>query len=246
MHSLADFQMSHMIEGGQALRALGEGAESMEEVANRIVDYLYGHFGDPETGERDCTLVRFYKTHAFGDLDPDQQAFARGVLKDDAPPPEMKCLTLVASTGDNPDWRVREASVGHKAIPLPSKQFVEKIPMISRLIQQFGFEMETVLSPDPRFLLDADQKTYNVFYVPDARGSPYVPAQEDFVEPYGVESALGFGGMLPTGDLYAVILFTKVPVRQTTAELFRTLSLSVKLAVLPFARGPVFAQKSAS
>ncbi len=240
MYSLSTFKMSQMIEAGQALRALGEGAGSMEEVAQRIVGFLHENFGASETGERECTLVRFYKTHAFDDLQPDQQAFALDLLDDASPPPEMKCLTLLASVGEKELWSARQNSAGHRAIPLPSRTFVETSPMISQLIKQFGFDVETVLAPDPKFLIDADQKTYNVFYVPEALGSPYVPAQDDFVIPYAVKSALGFGGMLPTGDLFAVILFTRVPVSKETAELFKTLSLNVKIAIRPFTNGPVF------
>ncbi len=51
---------------------------------------------------------------------------------------------------------------------------------------------------------------------------------------FGVRSVLGFGGMLPLGDIFCVILFSKVAIPRETAELFRTLALNVKLAALPF------------
>ena len=81
---------------------------------------------------------------------------------------------------------------------------------------------------------------FNVFHVPRARGSPFVPAQTDFVMRYGIESVLGFGGMLPKGDLFCVILFSKVLIPRETAELFKTLALSVKISLLPFADEPLF------
>ena len=62
----------------------------------------------------------------------------------------------------------------------------------------------------------------------------------EFVVPFGIKSVLGFGGVLPPGDLFAVIMFSRVPVPRETADLFRNLALSVKLAILPFSRGPVF------
>jgi len=55
--------------------------------------------------------------------------------------------------------------------------------------------------------------------------------------PFGIRSVIGFGGMLPSGNLFAVILFTKVPIPRETADLFRPLALSVKLAILPFDSG---------
>ncbi|MGE5296319.1 MAG: hypothetical protein ACM3VT_15965, partial [Solirubrobacterales bacterium] len=71
-------------------------------------------------------------------------------------------------------------------------------------------------------------RTFNVFHVPEAVGSPDIPEQAEFVIPHGVRSVLGFGGMLPGRDLFAVILFSQVPIPRSTAELFRPLALCVK------------------
>ena len=43
------------------------------------------------------------------------------------------------------------------------------------------------------------------------------------------------------GDLYAMILFSRTRVPREVAELFRTLSLNVKVALLPFVDRKVFA-----
>jgi hypothetical protein len=242
MHDFANFELSDMVSCGAALRGLGAGSGSMEEVAERVVGYFYDalHGGDER---RACALVRFYKTHPFKGLPPGLRDFATGVLGGPAPSPEMKCLTLLATTGDEPHWRSRAGSAGHQAIPLPSEEFVSKIPMIRRLVHQFGVEVRSVLEPDESFLVDVEQKTFNVFHVAEAAGSPYIPAQ-DFVAAHGVRSVLGFGGMLATGDLYAVILFSKVAIPRDTADLFKTIALGVKLAVHPFLHGPVFAERS--
>jgi hypothetical protein len=50
----------------------------------------------------------------------------------------------------------------------------------------------------------------------------------------GIASTVGFGGMLPSGNLFAVIMFCKAPVDAVVASMFRTISLSAKLALLPF------------
>ncbi len=47
---------------------MGEGASSMEEVACRIVNYLYGTLINGQTGEQACTLVRFFKTQRMNIL----------------------------------------------------------------------------------------------------------------------------------------------------------------------------------
>jgi hypothetical protein len=156
------------------------------------------------------------------------------MLGGEPPSAEMKCLVLLASAGDEPEWNSRHGSRGHKAIPLPSEEAVGQAPMISSLITQLGLSVGTVLKPEPALLLDLEQKTYNVFFVQEALGSPHIPAQEDFVAPHGIRSILGSGGLLPSGDMFAVIMFLKVPVSVEAANLFRTLSLNVKLSILSF------------
>jgi hypothetical protein len=77
-------------------------------------------------------------------------------------------------------------------------------------------------------------RDYDVFFVPDALNSPLVPAQDGFVVPYGIRSVVGCGGVLPSGELFALILFTTLQLSAETADLFRTLALSVKATVVPF------------
>ncbi len=235
-YSLTGTGLSTITRCGAALRQLGSGAEAMEDVAEEIVRHLYERLVDGRTAEPVTALVRFYKTHPFSELDEDLRNFARSILGGSPVPPHLKCLTLLASAGDQPEWNSRTTSAGHRAIPLASERLVEGLPMISHLIRQFGMDLGSLVEHQPDLLIDEEQHTYNVFYVPEAAGSPAVPAQDEFVIPFGIRSVLGFGGMLPTGDLFAVVLFSKAHISRETAALFRTLSLSVKLAVLPFSK----------
>ena len=223
-----------MTELGVVLRRLGEGAQSMEEVANRVVRTLYERLVDPDTGKRSCALVRFFKTHAYAELDGSLRDFAQGMLHQRTATSGMKCLSLLATAGDRSEWNSRRSSVAHRAIPLVSEEIVSKAPMISSLLRQLGVELGVLLHPTPNLLVESGPASFNVFYVPNARGSPYIPDQDDFVKPNGIESVLGFGGMLPMGDIFVVIVFSKVRIPRETAELFRTLALNVKMATLPF------------
>jgi len=240
MPIIDDFTLKDMVEFSAAFRRMGSGAASMEEVADTIVHYLHDHLIDKKTGEKGCVLIRLFKTHPYGELDKDLQEFAQTVLN--APPksPAMKCMVLLASAGTQPEWNSRKQSRGHKAIPLPSEHFIEAFPMVRQLIQQMGLEVNTILQPDPAVVMDMTQKTFNVFHIPEATGSRYVPAQDDFVIPFGVRSVLGFGGILPSGNLFVIIMFSKVPVPKQTADMFRSLALSVKIAVLPFDGKTIF------
>ncbi len=241
MYDVTQFSLSDMTTCGSALRKIGAGATSMEEVANRMVHYFYKEFGDPQTGQSPFALVRFFKTHPYGDLSEDLKAVANTMLgHQNSVSPAIKCLTLLATTGDCPEWQTRQASVGHQAIPLISEQLVAASPMISQLICQFGLEIGAVLDASPDLIMDLQQRTFNVFLVPEAIANPHVPAQDTFVIPYGIRSVLGFGGMLPSGHLIALILFSKCPISRQTADLFKTLALNVKVAVLPFDQRQVF------
>jgi hypothetical protein len=244
MFDLARFTLRDMTEAGAVLRTLGDGAASMEEVANRVVHYLRENLVDPNTGEKECALVRFFKTHSYGELEDRLRDLARDMLPDPkAAAPDLRCLTLLATAGDRPEWNARSSSVAHGAIPLASEEMVSQAPMISRLLNQLGVRIEALLKRSPELLVEPEPSSFNVFYVPDARGSSCIPAQEDFVKAFGIESVLGFGGMLPTGDIFVVILFSRIPIPRETAELFRTLALNVKVAALHFDES-VFADRA--
>jgi hypothetical protein len=231
MYDLASFSLADKVACAAAIRELGGGTSGVGEAAERVVRFFYEQFVDPETGLPECALVRLYLTRPYAELDEPLQAFARGVLGEESVPPKTRCLTLVATAGEEPAWDSPASSVGHRAIPLASEQMVLQSPMIAQLITQLGLEVSQVLEPDPDLFGQLDERDYNVFFVPRAAGSPYIPAQE-FVSRYRVESVLGFGGLLPHGDLFALILFAKVRIPDETARLFRSFALSLKTALL--------------
>ena len=233
MYDLTRFRLEDMVRCGSELRNLASDASHMEPVARVIVRHLYDNLRDGPAGPRACALVRIYKTHPFVGLDPDLRARVRANLGDREPAPAMKCLTLLATAGDEPTWNDRRESTGHQAIPLISPEQIDDLPMVAQLIRQLGVATESLLDPDPDLMLDLEQRTYNVFHVLQAEGSPHIPAQTGFVIPYGIASVLGFGGMLPSGDLVAVLLFSKVPIPAGTAEFFKTIALNIKVALLP-------------
>jgi hypothetical protein len=238
MRRLADFDVDDVSECSDVLRALGGGVPTMEAAASRIAHYLYDEFAGDD-GARALALARVYKTHPYDRLPPDLQDFAGGILGA-APPPDLRCLTLLGTAGDLPQWNDRNASEGHRSIPLASEAMVAQLPMVAQLIEQLGLEVSHVIRPDPRRARELSQRTYDVFHVPVALGSPYVPGQ-DFVRAHGIRSALGFGGMLYTGDFYAVVLFSKAPVTGDMAQLLKIFSLAVRVPLLAHLRR-VFAE----
>ena len=231
---LAGFGLTEMLRCGAELRRTAQGAPSMEHAAARICRSLYDDLAaDAEPGRRACALVRFYKTHPFGHLPADLQRFASGLLAGHAPAEGLRCLTLLGTAGDEPAWNARQRSKGHQAIPLPSAELVEKAPMIAQLVRAFGLDLADVVRSGPDVVRSLEGKTYGVFHVPRAVGSPHIPAQ-DFVVRHRIRSVLGFGGSLASGDLFAVILFSRVDIPPEAADRFRTIALDVKGVLFGF------------
>jgi hypothetical protein len=230
---VTDFTVGAMLRAGIAIRRTARGAETLEDAAAAITRYLYEHCVGA-AGERSCALVRFYKTHRYGMLEPSLQRFATMQLGDSAPRADMRCLALLATAGDEPAWNARQASRGHKAIPLPSAERVRAAPMIMRLIEDLGVDIESLVSAAEPHARGSEARTYDIFHVEQALGSPFIPAQDEFVVPYGIASVVGFGGLLRSGELFAVILFSRDTVPLRSAVRFRTIALDVRSALFAF------------
>lgn len=228
---IANFTVGGMLRAGLALRQVTGDAASLEEAADLAVRYLYDNCVDPASGERTCALVRFYKTHPLGELEPSVKHFAERQLDGVTPTAAMRCLALVATVGVEPAWNDRHASHAHQAIPLPSADIVKRAPMIARLLEQLGLEIESVIDSAAPSRHSGDGPTYDVFHVEEALGSPHIPVQGEFVARYGIASVVGFGGLLRSGELFAVILFCRTPVPAASAARFRTIALDVRSAL---------------
>ena len=84
----------------------------------------------------------------------------------------MKCLTLLASTGDEPEWRDRHRSRGHQAIPLPSADIVEQAPMVAQLINQLGVPLPQLCKDPDRSPLGACRTISSATYPPIDKPQP--------------------------------------------------------------------------
>ena len=89
----------------------------MEDVANKIVKYLYEYISDSSGGNANA-LVRFYKAHPYNQLDRGLQGFAQGILGS-ALSDDTDCLTMLATNGDNDDWKSRRSPTATATFPWP-------------------------------------------------------------------------------------------------------------------------------
>jgi len=198
------------------LEKLAVKCSSTEAIAVDAVNYLYNRFGDVD-GVQHAALMRFFRTVAYCDLTPHLQEQVCSILKAE-PPPATNCLTLLATRGIESDWNDRLASTSHQVIPLVSEKVIEEAPMIVRLVKRLGIDIARIIEPAPGLFLHPKLKRYNCMYVPEARGSSDIVAQSKFVIPHNIRSVIGFGSLLPTGDMFAVLMFMKVFISRETAE----------------------------
>jgi hypothetical protein len=229
VHDVARLDVRDLEAIARAFRSFSGGAASMEDVAQRIVHYLYSEFAVEDRPV--VVLARLYRTLYVDDLDAEQRRAAdraaAGALQ-----PDSSCLVLVATAGLEPAWNDRRRSKDHAAIPLEDPAAVARSPMIAALFKDLGFDVEIFVQP--RSQHGFHNHSGGVFFVPEATDSPVIPAQDEFVRRYGVKSVVGVGGFLPSGELFALIVFLSEQVSQETANLFSTIGLSVKASLTPY------------
>ncbi|MDB4907682.1 MAG: hypothetical protein JWO05_2466 [Gemmatimonadetes bacterium] len=241
-YDISRFELADMLRCGGEMRRGMLGAPTVEDAARRACRILYDGFRNTADDSRQCALVRFYCTQPYSRLPRDLKAFAsRSFEQGSNIASSMKCLTLIGTAGDEEAWNDRRSSQGHQAIPLPTPQLVEQAPMIAQLVRQFGLDLADLVQPNEGTIVgERFDRTYGIFHVEEALGSPYIPAQKEFVVPHGIRSVIGFGGSLRTGDLFAVILFSRVSVPRANADRFRNVALDVKSALFLLDQEQVF------
>lgn len=262
--SLIRLPLSAVTQLGGRIRALGATRpRSFETVATRIVRLLFDEFVDAggaapeqvragwaaergttnrssrEGSRRSVVLARMYLMTDKSRLGPELGAHADHVAGRELPG-ETRCMALLATAGDRPEWNDRRRSRGHRVLPLPTEQALRELPMVLQMVAQLGIPIEAVVEPAPELVLELSRRSYNVFHVPDALGSPFIPAQDEFVIPNGVRSVVGFGGLLPSGDVFAALVFARVAVPRSVADMFRTIAMNTKVALLSCASSPPF------
>ncbi|MCA1710607.1 MAG: SpoIIE family protein phosphatase [Actinobacteria bacterium] len=232
---LADWRLSDVVTACSRLRASARGATSMESAAQAVISFLRDSFIDASTGKPAFVLARLFKTEELQNLPPALRELGTRLSLGAAG--SSRFLTLLATAGDDPAWCDRRLSRGHQLLPVTSAEALANAPMVSALVSQLGLPVATVVQGASEEA--STRADFDVFHVQQASGSPAVPGQ-DFVDEHEVKSVLGFGGLLPSGHTFAVVLFSRVEIPPATARLFRTVAVSVKLALMPSVAAPLF------
>jgi hypothetical protein len=241
LEQLSDGDVAALVD---ALQAAAAGAMNRQAVADAVVGTLYDCLRMSGPDERACVLARYFQTVFYARLPMDYQHVADVLLEQIPSHKNMRCLSLLATRGAKRLWNDPATSTGHQCIPLPSVETVKRAPMIARLLEDFGVSVESLVAFEDEnegVIASTAEDGLAIFHVGQALGSPFVPAQTEFVQPQGVRSVVAMGGLLADGDLFAVILFTRVAVSAEVAARLRTLAVAVRDAMLPFAAKDTFA-----
>jgi PAS domain S-box-containing protein len=234
------FGLTDVLDCSAALRRCGEHASSVEGAARAVVEYLYEHLIDKESDRSALALVRLYKTHRFDELQADLRAEAEEVAPGRLVAPEVPCLVLLGTAGDEPAWNDRRRSRSHGVIPLLDPASLSALPLVYELTRQIGFGETELFHPDPELFFATGGQPGGVFHVPDTSETEFGPAQQAFFETYGIRSVVGFGGLLPSGYPFAVVMFAKVPITRDIADSFAPLTFATQPALLPFIERRLF------
>jgi hypothetical protein len=232
-YDLDHFSLQDMTECGMALRKLGSDAKCMEDVCQRTVKFLFDSLTSEKIeGSKACALVRTFVTAQFGQLPSDFQKSARTYKKDVAD--DARCLVLMGARGIKVEWGDTRSSKNIRSIPLECPEMPKELPMVAELLSQLGAPIERSALTGSKFLVSEKQRNFNVFYVPDATSASAIPDQLGFVQPNNVKSVVGYGGILPSGNLFSVVLFLRASISHQAALAFRPFALNTKIALLPF------------
>jgi hypothetical protein len=240
VHDLEQFSLRSMTECGVALRKAGSGNSSMEDVAAETLEYLSSTLTFADRAEGACALARFFITQRYSQLPKDvQQKLAIKQASSDSDP---ACVLLIATRGFKPEWNERRSARNQLAIVLSKDDALSDYPMLAGITSQLDAPLETIQTHTV-FISEQNPDNYYAFYLPDVLSASSIPAQDEFVVPNGVRAVVGYGGELPSGCLYTVVLFLRVAISRQVALAFRPFALNTKIALLPFDQADSIFQK---
>jgi hypothetical protein len=184
------------------------GQPSFEAISQVVVEEIFKTFRQADDNPT-FGLVRIYRLTKFDELTP---ALAQSVDTS-----RQKWITLMGTVGVEPAWCQRLSSQGHQAVPLGENQS----PMVSAALYQLGLDIGIDV-PISNIDLPMQQASFmtRYFHVEQALGSPYIPAQDGFVVPYGIQSVVGLGNGFMSGSLYILLAFSRLAINPTQAMNF--------------------------
>jgi hypothetical protein len=243
LSAVTSADVSELLQQAAAIR----GQAAVEGVAQQFTDMVYRRF------EESLVLIRLFAAIPLGRLPSSNRDFVTslafsagisGIVNEDT-----MVLSLLGTSGKLPEWNARRASRGHVGIPLASGEFVDSIPMMSRLLKEIGLHLDWMNDWDTQIVSKGflSQST-GMFYVKDAgsaedQNGRRIIAAQDFVVQHGVKTVFGFGsGFHGNPTLVVVIAFTRETLEKTVVRpLIKLMEGFKRSAMEPVLAGRFFA-----
>lgn len=219
-------------------KIVGQAAEctSLEDAAQKYMSILY------EALSEAIILSRLFATISFEELPSPNKEFVKNLAQSTGVSELIKertlVLSLLGSRGAKPEWNDRRNSQEHIGIPLASSDFIDRIPMMSRLLKQLGCGIDWIDKNDTGLVAKSFKDLSGVFFVRDAsnekdnKGRKIIAAQ-DFVEEEKVKTVFGIGGCyLGTSLFFTNIVFVREFLNKDMAERFMLQANKFKTATL--------------
>jgi hypothetical protein len=221
-------------------------SKCLEEAAQELVAGLHKQFGES------VVLARVYVTAPFDTLPTSNKTFVQSLAESAGAESDLKVttpvLSLIGTYGQEEDWCDRRKSKDHVGIPLISSEFVDAIPMISRLLHELGVPMDWIDTHETEMIIKTVGREAGLFYVENAaeatdyEGRKIIAAQE-FVSDYDVKSVFGIGGAYAQGQVFTVVAFCRDAFPRDVAEHFVPLTNSFQSKTATFAEAnKIFAE----
>jgi hypothetical protein len=199
--------------------------QTLQQAADSLIDSVHSEL------KGSLALARVFVTAPFSELPLYHGEFAANLAASNGLSNQLNAstatLSLLATRGKEGAWNDVKQSQGHVAIPLISGEFVSAIPMLSKLLQEFGVG-DGLVSDGVE--ISKDESAMRSFFVPDAGSSTdnqdrkIIPSQ-DFVEQFDVQTVFGIGGPYWEGSDHVLvcIFFATEALDQSLLENLRPL-----------------------
>ncbi|GJQ49902.1 histidine kinase [Candidatus Kuenenia stuttgartiensis] len=205
----------------------------MEESVQEATKLFYNSFVTGN-GSSSFALVHVFKSCFYQELPDDVQSYIQNKVTTKSIVSQSRYLTLLGTCGDLDAWCDRKKSGNHIAFPMDEPQLSHKYPMIAALLTQIGEYPLCEVNAGIDFLKNDQHKNYGLYCIEDAGDMMSIPDQTNFVNTHSIKSVVGFGGKFSSGNVYAIIIFSKELIRKNTAKSFLAINPAIKQIMLPF------------
>lgn len=244
MAKLSQLDVSDFKALQEEIRSRKQAYTSYENIAQDFMDEFYNKFKDS------IILSRVFLTVPYSRLPQKNKVFV-DKLADTHSIQELindntLILSLVGSAGIEEQWFDRRNSQDHIGIPLASADFIDRVPMMSRLLRQLGLDLNYISSDDTKLVKHTLGRMNGMFYVKDAKtevdikGRKIIAAQ-NFVDKYKVKTVMGFGGGY-TGPypFYTCIIFLNETIEPSRARLISAEMAFFKIVSMGIVKQTIF------